>query len=372
VSAFSETSLPGGGAFTDQQSADNEARILALVELVASGEAFAIVGAGSSVSSGYPTWGALLERLAEIARKCPGTARKPPTVPDKLRYAQTLREFIVRARSREHFEGELGKIFLQTPRLTPFHDDLLSLPFRGFGTTNYDPTLQVAAELRTSIRPRAVPVWNGDPHLVGRAMRALTESRSLEYVLHFHGLFGALGESQPSTIVLAADDYERAYGFRRAGRGQTFAAEVEAPRLRTVLSALFLMRRIVFVGFSLDDPFVNEVLLRSAELSWDWGRQIHFAILPIAAEDAQADHAKADRLKRQLALETVFYETRQGDHSERDKLVKRIRQLVELPRHPAPTVASPSAPPPSPAAPGTGLGWVLAANQAYQRKTEGT
>jgi hypothetical protein len=370
VSAFGEALSLGPVAFTDQQIADNEARILGLVELIAGGEAFAIVGAGCSVSSGFPTWGALLDRLAAVARQCSPSFRKAASNVDRLKYAQSIRASIVRARSQDYFDGELGKIFVRAPDLTPFHDDLLRLPFRGLGTTNYDPTLQAAAERQTGIRPTAVPVWNGDPRLVGRAMRALTEGKSLEYVIHFHGLCGAPGDAQPRTIILAAEDYETAYGLRLTRRADGLAAQPEPPRLRAVLSALLLMRRVVFVGFSLDDPFVNEVLLRSADLSWDWDRQIHFAILPISADDAAGVRAKAERLRQELAIETVFYETREGDHSERDKLMERIRRLVEGAGHSPPTPPPLVPPPPTRPEKAPGLDWVASANRAHQRKVD--
>jgi hypothetical protein len=136
-----------------------------------------------------------------------------------------------------------------------------------------------------------------------------------------------------------------------------------------VLLSLLLTRRIVFVGFSLDDPFVTEVLLSCAELWWHWGQPDHFAIMPIEAKTAVAAQANADRLKRDLAVESIFYEVRDGDHSGRDALVKRLRSIVEGSGSRVQTVAPR---PVVPATKATTPAWVISANRAHKKKVEGT
>jgi hypothetical protein len=367
-----ETPFPGPVALTEQELADNEERFLRLAEVVAGGQAVALVGAGSSISAGYPSWNVLLEALASVAERCASGFLGQPAVENKLEYAQAIRDWITRARSLEHFHAEIGKLFIRKPTLTPFHDDLLNLPFRAFTTTNYDTSLQAAAVRtgRVATRPTGLPVWQTDPRQVGDAIRALTDGPCLEYIIHLHGLCGAeRGEGQAHTIVLTADDYETAYGLNLSGRSRRRRQSTEMPRLRMVLLALLLTRRVVFVGFSLDDPFVTEVLLSCAELGWHWGQSDHFAIMPIAAESAVAARANAERLKRDLAVESIFYEVREGDHSGRDELLRRLRTIIDGSETRMPAAARPPATPTTVA---TTPAWVISANRAHQKKVEGT
>lgn len=360
----------GSVTWTDQQLAENEERVLRLVELISGGEAFAIVGAGSSVSAGYPTWVALLQGLADLADECSSGLPQIPPDGDKLAYAQAIRDWIVGCRGQEFFDGELAKIFVRDPQLTPFHDDLLRLPFRGFGTTNYDSTLRDAAIKSGRAAPglTPVPAWNGDPRLLGKAMRALNARGALEYIIHFHGLC-----TSPRSIVLSTKDYQDAYGLTLSARGRAGLATGDPPRLRTAVSSLLSMRQVVFVGFSLEDPFVKEVLMRSVELFWGWDSPSHFAIMPIWAGTADTDRNKAERLRKDLGIDTVFYEAKSGDHSERDKLVQRVRLLVETGRSSLSAVSAPTPPSaaPAPARPTPSLTWVETANRAHLKKTKG-
>ena len=53
--------------FTSEEWNENEERKHELIELVVSGEAVLIVGAGSSARVGYVTWDGLLEELENLA-----------------------------------------------------------------------------------------------------------------------------------------------------------------------------------------------------------------------------------------------------------------------------------------------------------------
>ena len=55
------------GIFTPKELDENLKRKHELIELVASGEAVLIVGAGSSARVGYPDWPDLLKKLEELA-----------------------------------------------------------------------------------------------------------------------------------------------------------------------------------------------------------------------------------------------------------------------------------------------------------------
>ncbi len=56
--------------FTPEERDENEERKRELIDLVASGEALLIVGAGSSARVGYVTWDALISALENLANEC--------------------------------------------------------------------------------------------------------------------------------------------------------------------------------------------------------------------------------------------------------------------------------------------------------------
>ena len=53
--------------FTPDERDENEERKRELIELVASGEAMLIVGAGSSARVGYVTWNRLMDELEKFS-----------------------------------------------------------------------------------------------------------------------------------------------------------------------------------------------------------------------------------------------------------------------------------------------------------------
>ena len=89
---------------------------------------------------------------------------------------------------------------------------------------------------------------------------------------------------------------------------------------RKLLWAVLATRRVVFVGFSMEDPYFNKMLeIVSADL-WDWDKSIHFAIMGISAEDRediQDSKDKADRLKSKYGIDTVFYEVLEDEVPEK-------------------------------------------------------
>ena len=333
-----------------------------LVAVVAAGEAVLLVGAGSSMSAGFASWTGLLQHLEQRADEAspPVRGTHAASILGALQRAARARDRLVRAQGWEHYHGILGRLFHRPAgelraALTSFHRDLVRLPFRALLTTNYDRVLEAAleAEFPAGPMPMSVAVWNGDQQLISPGLRSIAVPGGPDaprYILHLHGLI-SLGRS----IVLCADDYADAYGIPElAGpdsngggraRGNVRAAPPAPARrptlLYTLVSSLLATRRVVFVGFSLDDPYFTEVLRRVSDAMWEWGGSVHFAILPIAADRAPEQRLRARELKTALGIETVFYEVSVSDHAtERDALVARLRHEVDA-RH----VAAPDARP---------------------------
>ena len=82
--------------FTPEEREQNEARKNELIELVASGEALLVVGAGISARVGYCTWSNLLKELEELACDCDdGFVVDENKRQNQLQYAQYIKEYIL-------------------------------------------------------------------------------------------------------------------------------------------------------------------------------------------------------------------------------------------------------------------------------------
>lgn len=331
-----------------------------LVQLVGSGEAVALIGAGSSMSAGFPSWDGLLRHLASVARSY------EPTFPalggeSRLIYADQLRQCLDEHEGPEFIENQLAQLFRVPARLVGFHDTLVRLPFRGFLTTNFDSVIEEAFQLVFGRRPNALPVSGGDGSRVGSTLRSLTTRAAVSDIFHLHGHV-----NQPQTIVLSSQDYIRAYGFDCEVLGQP-PANRRHTRLWTLMTALLTTRRLVFLGFSLEDHYLRLLLSRVTDMSWEWDSNTHIAVLPIEAEKAESQRAYVSQLRRELGVGTILYEVVAREHSQRDVLVDRLLQTVG-PIGPAQAGPPSGEVPVGGAAAGRPLDWVDRQNTFFEAK----
>ncbi len=345
--------------FTEDERLDNERLFGELADLIASGEAVAFVGAGSSMSAGFDGWSGLLEKLATHAdHVSAGFVRENASGGRaNLDYANRIRDWIVEHGKREAYHKAIAKIFFRAkpfPGLTQFHSDLVRLPFRAFVTSNYDGVIEaaIAKEFPAHGEPQPVPIWNGKGSLLSPAFRAVSTREPIQHVIHVHGYYD-IGHS----IILCRDDYFQAYGFKDLALPLGFASSpstsivgVSAPdptQLFMLVTALLAMRRLVFVGFSWSDDFFAEVLGRVSDTLWEWEGAVHFSISPTSQETKVKDRILARKNKVELGIDTIFYEVGRGGnaHIERDQLIQRLRGEVDRRvREQSPIAATPLAP----------------------------
>jgi hypothetical protein len=119
--------------------------------------------------------------------------------------------------------------------ITTNYDAVLRWPFTPRGGRPYPPAIEA---------PRVA--HNDDPDLLQRIATARGEERPL--VWHLHG-----SVDRPSTVILTRRQYERLYG---AGSLQATQYAFALDQFR----ALIANRTLLFIGFSLDDPFVSAQL----------------------------------------------------------------------------------------------------------------
>ncbi len=317
--------------FTPEERDENEERKRELIELVASGEAVLIVGAGSSARVGYVTWDGLLEELEDLANRC-GTGLNQTRKGDALAYAEDIKSHI------QNKTGDLGRYYallrnLFSPKDPPFEDfhrKLVLLPFRGILTTNYDTVLEAAL---ADIEPRfAYDNWLViDENSAGQVNEFLmamnNDKRMTRRIAHLHGRFNLL-----SSIILSIEDYHRTYGLRIAANH--VQKDFEWTLYRKLLWAVLATRRVVFIGFSMKDPYFNKMLETVSADLWRWDKSIHFAIMSISSTNAENSKTRADGLRREDGVDTVFYEDSDNSHHGLDHILDEIDEECKIRNQP--------------------------------------
>ena len=131
---------------------------------------------------------------------------------------------------------------------------------------------------------------------------------------------------------MSSEDYVENYGLRVKKNGEDQGNEDRWTFHRKLLWAVLATCRVVFVGFSMEDPYFNKMLEIVSTDLWGWNKSIHFAIMGISAEDKediQDSKDKADRLKSKYGIETVFYEVVEKSHKRLEDIFADIKKQCE-------------------------------------------
>ena len=312
--------------FTTEEQNENTKRKDELIEIVASGEAILIVGAGSSVRVGYPDWSGLLEELENSASKHdngfkPNEGKRANA---SLAYAEDIKSYICEQRDGlRRYHALLRNIFSpKDPPCKNFHKILVSLPFRGILTTNYDIVLEAAlGEIEPlSAYDNSLVINPGSAGGVHEFLMAMSNRNMTRRIAHLHGKF-----DPASSIILSIADYKEAYGL-------SLTDEDDGPQQitwtlhRKLLWAVLATRRVVFIGFSMKDPYLDEMLETVSADLWGWDKSIHFAIMSISPESAKDSKDKAEELKSEYGVDTVFYEDSDESHRGLDRIIAEIAE----------------------------------------------
>ena len=220
-----------------------------LVEAVKNRTVVPFIGTGLSVSVGrkiFPDWRGLIELLA-TRLDSEGLA------PD----ASTVRRYLAAEQFPEAAElafekltpSRFGEVMRQAFDVAPPDNADLSavealwrIRPTALITTNYDDVLRWP--VRRAARPRVA--HNDDPDLLQQFVTPAPDERPL--IWHLHG-----SVERPGTIILTERQYQRLYG---AASEQLKQYAFALQQLRTLIAN----RTLLFVGFSLADPFVRAQL----------------------------------------------------------------------------------------------------------------
>lgn len=195
------------------------------------GNAVIFVGAGVSIGASLPGWYELIKPLAEaVEYRLPSP--QDITAQKLLDAAQRYENLNGRARLIRHFQDKLDTTLLDP---SPAHKVLVALPSKIFFTTNYDNLLEEALK-RDRIRRQVIigesqlPLWRDDQTKVVKICGDL---------------------EQPESLVITSRDFNTLLDSH---------SEILA-RVRNEL----ISKTALFVGYSLQDPFFNQLWDRLGE-----------------------------------------------------------------------------------------------------------
>ncbi|HEU0014997.1 MAG TPA: SIR2 family protein [Longimicrobium sp.] len=261
----------------------------------------ALLGAGTSVDSGYPDWSRLLEILEQ--RTHGKISPKYQAFLKTLNDAAWLAEEYRRVMGEHTFKSVIASEFAPKNRIGEVLRVIASLGFRHLLTTNYDSCIESAYE--ESGRNLQVVEWTEESNM-RRFFLDLSKDGGDPYLVYLHGRY-----YDPGNIVLTESSYARRY--------------VRSDDANRKLFAILITQPVVFIGFSVNDPDLNH-LMREVNARLGVGNPQHFALMGYEV-DEQKEFIKS-RLEGKFGISPVFYPvTREGGVENHQALITLLRQL---------------------------------------------
>lgn len=315
--------------FSPEQRTANEARKTALTDILASREAVLFVGAGCSVPLGYPAWADLMQKLEQLAIDCGNDFKvdKNMREQDALRYADEIKDHIRRRTGNlNQYYQRLYRLYEQkTPPFDELHEMLVQLPTKGIVTTNYDPALEAALASVNAASALDSTFVVGEVHAirVSEFLMGMSRIGAFTYrVAHLHGSY-----ERSDSIILSAEDYKAAYDLPaeqkvESGRDKVWSWSMHRKVLWTILAT----RPVVFVGFSMSDPYLGALLRAVSSDLWRWDEPVHYAVMDINRANAEQRLEQARVFRREHGVDIVFYENPDESH---EGLRKMLQEFLE-------------------------------------------
>lgn len=270
----------------------------ALRKAYGTGRCAVLVGAGASKGAGLPLWGELLTKMIDTA-VAHGLINQAKEAEYRVLATRTEKFLMVASGLKgdlgSHFDQFIEETFIAPkPAPTALHEALVALDKLQFVlTTNYDTLLERAFRRRDD----DVSVCSFTD--AGEVQRRL--SRREFFILKAHGDATKLGNK----IVLTDQDYRNLLFGQRA--------------YQSLLSAMFTMFTIVFVGASMTDPEISLLLSYIADSFSPNAGPTHYALM--AAEDVT--QIEKDRWFKDFKIQLITV-------SKQDNYVELTEFLREL------------------------------------------
>ena len=280
----------------------DEAAFPKLQEAIRSHRAIAFVGAGLSARVGYGDWRGLLDKLGKAMSKHQGDAQQLPKWTGKLDDLAWVAEIYRKRLDVGEYEKLLRKQFAPNRRKDVALDLFAKLDFRHIITTNYDTAIERALKKRRKT-PQVVR-WSVETE-VKTLMESLSETPDDPHLVYLHGR-----GDDPTNIVLSERDYVSTYA----------KSDFTVRRL----FAIFSMRSVVFIGFSLSDPDVTAIFRQVNSIHRE---PRHYALLAVEPDEPHdAVEAARERFKEKYGIVPIFFRIARG---EKDP----FRRFVEILGH---------------------------------------
>jgi len=305
---------------------DNQLSKRKLLHLVEHGNGVLFIGSGISRRLNYPSWEGVIESLAnripeeetkELVRRKLNNSElllAAEIVKNKLPFDQYCLAF------EEHFCPK-------NPAHDDFHRMLVSLKFKGFVTTNYDPIIESALKsIQISSRDYGITISHEQRSHVHGFLSALSHSINYteRYQLFLHGKYN-LHES----TILSYGDYVQKYDGRNIKEQSELYEQLISGNIsiedfeqksnlkdsafRTIhykaIYLLFATQRLVFAGFGLRDEYLNKII-NDVQLDFNPFQPNHFALFSKNGTESwnEFDYLQKKREWNAKGVELVFYD----------------------------------------------------------------
>lgn len=323
--------------FTSEQLKENDLAIAELIDFIKSGDAILMAGAGCSGSL-FPAWGAFVDKLEEAAVQV-----DPNFTSDKtkfLSFADKVKECL---QSDRYYNLIFETFQPGEPPHLPFHEALCRLPFKAITTTNYDLVLEHAFTAVSGTRIDSLHFEGTTKTKIHQFLRSLNFNKNLKkMIVHLHGTYDA-----EDSIVLGGKEYSSKYGFELDENEDTLLDQLQTgelsedrlkellvkygyewPMRRKLLWSLLATRRIVFLGFSMSDPYFIKMLdFVKSDLS-TYNSDSHFLILRVTPSQIPKAVEQAARLKSEYGIRTVFFEDEDGKYPGMGNFISEIENAI--------------------------------------------
>ena len=267
-----------------------------------------MVGAGISKIIGYPTWNELIEILERnVQEKIKFSSetfefRKDNPTEDNLNYASRLKNFL----GKDQYSSLIHQTF-DDKGCDEAHIRLLKLPFKAILTTNYDQTLEKALSEIFKNHDNSLVIDNSFSNReILKFFQSLNYgSDGIKKIVHLHGIF-----KQIDTIVLCQEDYIKKYSSDDPNSDSWTLH-------KRIIWALMATRRLVYIGFSLNDPFFEMMHSIVSKEIGSFNSETHYMISRFSIDDPELDQTPiqktfAEKIKYYYGIQTVFFEDDKG------------------------------------------------------------
>lgn len=315
-----------------EELAANIRRKESLIDFISSGDAILMAGAGCSGSL-YPAWPDFVASLEKAAKSHDPAFSSDPT--NFLEFADKVKECL----GDDKYYAFIYKTF--KPGATThehFHETLCHLPFKGITTTNYDTILESALNVIAPSANHSLHFEGTTKAKIHEFLMSLNHNKNLpKRIAHLHGICG-----EDASIVLGGKEYMSKYGFDIIPHNDTLYDKVkdgmlkkefqdalisygyEWPLRRKLLWSLLATRRIVFMGFSMTDPYFKKMLEFVKEDLGTYYSESHFLVLRVTKSSYKRSIDYSRRLKDDYGIETVFYFDGEDDYSGLSKFIAEL------------------------------------------------